>query len=150
MPVELTLNRSKSNALATLGHLFIDGVPFCVTLEDVVRPDPNLATPANEAKVYGKTAIPAGRYPVKITWSVKFQRQMVAVENVPGFTGIRIHSGNDADDTLGCILVGKIVKGPNWVQGGSEVMPRLFFKIEESLENGLVWLNIFDAPEVAA
>lgn len=150
MPVELTLNRAKSNALATLGHLFVDGVPFCVTLEDVVREDPNPATPANEAKVYGETAIPPGRYPVKITWSVKFQRDMVAVENVPGFTGIRVHSGNDADDTLGCILVGKVVLGPNRIQGGSEVMPRLFNIIHKALEKSeSVWLNIHDAPQVA-
>ncbi len=132
--MELTLNRAKSNALATLGHLFIDSVPFCVTLEDVVREDPNPATPANEAKVYGQTAIPTGRYPVKITWSVKFQRDMVAVLDVPGFTGIRIHSGNDADDTLGCILVGNMVEGPNRILGGSMVMPQLFHMICEAVD----------------
>ena len=144
--MELVLNRAQSNALATLGHLFVDGLPFCVTLEDVVREDPNPATPANEAKVYGETAIPAGRYPVKITWSVKFQREMVAVEDVPGFTWIRIHSGNDADDTLGCILVGKLITGPNRIQGGSEVMPRLFNLIHKALEKSEpVWLNIMGA-----
>lgn len=141
--MELTLSRAKSNALATLGRLFVDGDLFCVTLEDVVREDPNPATPANEAKVYGQTAIPPGRYPIKITWSVKFQREMVAVEDVPGFTGIRIHSGNDADDTLGCILVGKVVKGANRIQGGSEVMPRLFHKIKDALDRSEpIWLTI--------
>lgn len=151
MAVELTLNRAKSSAQATLGHLFVDQVPFCVTLEDVVREDPNPATPANEAKVYGQTAIPAGRYPVKIRWSVKFQREMVAVNDVPGFDGILIHSGNDADDTLGCILVGKTIKGPNWIQGGSEIMPKLFFKIHEALDRGEeIWLNVLDAPREAA
>ena len=144
--VELTLNRAQSNALATLGHLFVDGVPFCVTLEDVVRTDPNPATPANEAKVFGKTAIPAGRYPVTVRWSVKFQREMVAVNDVPGFTGILIHSGNDADDTLGCILVGKVIDGPNRIHGGSEIMPKLFYKIHEALEKSEpVWLNILGA-----
>jgi len=134
--VELTLNRAPSNALATLGHLFVDGTPFCVTLEDVVR----------GAKVYGETAIPAGRYPVKITWSVKFQREMVAVEDVPGFTGIRIHSGNDADDTLGCVLVGKVVDGPNRIHGGSEMMPKLFWLIQDALDrNEPVWLNVMPA-----
>jgi len=145
--MELTLNRAKSNALATLGHLFIDGAPFCVTLEDVVREDPNPATPANEAKVYGKTAIPPGRYPVIIRWSVKFQRDMVAVNDVPGFTGILIHSGNDAEDTMGCILVGKVILRADYIQGGSEIMPRLFNKIHEAIEGSeSIWLNILEAP----
>ena len=109
----------------------------------MVREDPNLATPANEGKVYGQTAIPEGRYPVKITWSVKFQRDMVAVEDVPGFTGIRIHSGNDADDTLGCVLVGKVIDGPNRIHGGSEMMPKLFRLIQDALDRSEpVWLNV--------
>ena len=149
--MELTLYRSKSDALATLGHLFIDGVPFCVTLEDVVREDPNPATPANEAKVYGQTAIPAGRYKVAITWSAKFGRDMVAVLDVPGFTGIRIHSGNDADDTLGCILVGKVIDGPDRIHGGSEMMPKLFSRITDALRGSeSVWLNIQEAQGEAA
>lgn len=143
--MELTLNRLKSNAFATLGHLFVGGVPFCVTLEDVVRD----LGPNGGGKIYGETAIPAGRYRVDITWSVKFQREMVAVEDVPGFTGIRIHSGNDADDTLGCILVGKIITGANWIQGGSEIMPKLFNMIHEAIGHKEdVWLNILPANEV--
>jgi hypothetical protein len=32
---------------------------------------------------------------------------MPLIENVKGYSGIRIHSGNSAKDTEGCLLVGK-------------------------------------------
>lgn len=53
-----------------------------------------------------ETAIPLGTYMVKRTWSPKFQRDMMLVHDVPGFSGIRIHSGNDEGDTAGCVLIG--------------------------------------------
>lgn len=54
------------------------------------------------------SCIPAGAYPMKWTFSPTFNRMMWLVEDVPGRTGIRIHSGNYAgdkvSDSLGCIL----------------------------------------------
>ena len=58
-------------------------------------------------KVKGQTAIPTGVYPVYITWSPKYKKPMPLIENVKGYSGIRIHSGNTAKDTEGCLLVGK-------------------------------------------
>ncbi len=110
----------------------MDGFPFCDTLEDPVRE----LGPNGEGKVYGQTAIPAGTYKVAITWSVKFQKHMLAVLDVPFFTGIRIHSGNDAGDTLGCILVGHTIDGPAHISGGSQVLPRLFDMVKGTLDNG--------------
>ena len=145
--MELTLNRQASSALATLGELLVDGFPFCDTLEDPVRD----LGPNGQGKIYGRTAIQAGRYQVKITWSVKFQKDMLAVLDVPFFTGIRIHSGNDADDTLGCILVGHSIDGPNRIHGGSEVLPRLFALVQNALKDGqAIWMTIHDAPQAAA
>lgn len=106
----LELTRRRIVNAATEGDLQVDGTPFCFTLEDIVRADPNPETPANEAKVYGATAIPAGTYRVVMGWSPRFQKMMMRVEGVPGFSGILIHRGNSPEDTLGCILVGDEVK----------------------------------------
>lgn len=85
----------------TIGKLYIDGRLICDTLEDKVR------DLSKEKKVYGETAIPYGTYKVSWTYSPKFKKCMPLLENVPNFSGIRIHSGNTAKDSLGCILVGE-------------------------------------------
>lgn len=97
--MKLTLNRIYKGPDYTIGRLYIDGKYFCDTLEDTVRPD--------GMKVYGKTAIPAGTYKIELVPSYRFQRLMPMLLDVPNFSGILIHNGNTADDTDGCILVGK-------------------------------------------
>jgi len=89
---------------ATPGFLVVEGRFLCWTLEDRVREVPG--QPVSDWKVPGKTAIPVGTYPVRVTWSPRFQRALPAIEQVPGFSGVRIHAGNTVDDTEGCILVG--------------------------------------------
>ena len=83
----------------TIGKMYVNGDYQCDTLEDTVRP--------NGEKVYGKTAIPSGIYEVILTISPRFKKMLPLLLNVPGFQGIRIHPGNTAKDTEGCILVGE-------------------------------------------
>ena len=99
--MKLTLKRIALKPDYTIGKLYIDGKYFCDTLEDRVRKLPA------EKKIPGRTAIPTGTYRVSVTYSPKFGRDLPHVENVPYFTGIRIHRGNTPQDTSGCILVGE-------------------------------------------
>lgn len=97
--MNIIIKRIFNGADYTIGKLYIDGKYFCDTLEDTVR--------APGVKIPGRTAIPAGKYKIKLTESLRFGRLMPRLENVPGFTGVLIHSGNTSEDTEGCILVGK-------------------------------------------
>jgi hypothetical protein len=92
----LTLKRNEPEDGCMIGRLFINNTNFCSTIED----EPRIK------KEMHKTAIPSGRYEVVINWSNRFKMYMPLLLNVPYFEGIRIHSGNTAADTSGCILVG--------------------------------------------
>ena len=116
---------------ATLGELFLDGVFECYTCEDIVRP--------LGQKVPGQTAIPTGTYRVVTDWSPRFQKNMLHVLDVPGFDGIRIHPGNTALDTDGCILVGQTVDVVNASIGASRIAyEQLFRKLYDEKEIVLV------------
>ena len=99
--MELLLQRFYLCEEYTVGRLSVNGVYFCDTLEDRVR------DLSHEAKIPGRTAIPAGRYEVIVTYSPRFRRKLPRLLDVPGFTGILIHRGNTPDDTSGCILPGE-------------------------------------------
>lgn len=122
--MKLELFRKPSANGATLGELFIDGVFQCYTLEDVTRND----------KIAGETAIPAGTYRLLITWSPRFQRRLPLVVDVPGFEGVRIHPGNSADDTEGCILVGTQIS-TNTVLNSRAAFDALFKRLEQAAAN---------------
>lgn len=93
--MNLTLQRDPFTPKGTAGHLFVDGAPFCVTLE---RPAATFADP--------HPCIPAGEYRVVLYQSPHFGRRMPLLENVPGRSGIEIHWGNFVSDFKGCIGVG--------------------------------------------
>ena len=106
--MEWNLIRRYRNDKYTIGDLYIDGVWFSNVLEDTDRglTDDMSEEEIKKIKVYGRTAIPKGTYKVEVTYSPKFKRYLPILLNVKGFSGIRVHSGNTAEDTLGCLLVG--------------------------------------------
>ena len=49
--------------------------------------------------------IPAGIYPLKMTWSPRFKKMMPEICDVPEREGIRIHMGTKPEHSEGCVLV---------------------------------------------
>ena len=151
--MELLLTRIAKKKTYTIGRLCIlekvideysTGTAeryFCDTLEPTWRDYKNGAY-----KVKGRSAIPEGRYAVVISYSPKFKQWLPILLGGPEFNrkwqGIRIHAGNTAADTEGCILVGKnrevgkVLDSRIWVH-------RLKQKIVEAKDKGeAVWLTI--------
>jgi len=96
--MKLALTRVYCAESYTIGHLYVDGIYFCDTLEDKVRVG---------LKVKNETAIPKGTYEIIVNYSNRFKKNIPLLLSVPNFEGIRIHAGNSQNDTSGCILVGK-------------------------------------------
>ncbi len=113
--MEMTVERRWKRDGYTIGVLNINGKRFgngkryCCTLEDTDRGLTSDMAVGDifKAKVHGQTAIPTGRYEVRMTYSPRFKRQLPLLVDVPAYEGVRLHSGNTAADTEGCILVGE-------------------------------------------
>lgn len=133
--MNLTLRRKWLTDQSTIGELYVDGVFFSYTLEDVLRPE--------GVKIKHQTAIPAGRYEVIMGWSNRFQKVMPRLQRVPSFEGILIHAGNTKDDTSGCILVGKR-RGDNRITESRSAFNRLYNLLAEALLGGKIWIEIYN------
>lgn len=107
--MNLKLKRTYKGDQYTIGHLYIEDQFFCDTIEDIDRGlDQDMPLKEiREKKIYGVTAIPTGTYQVMLTYSGRFKKILPLIANVPGFDGIRIHSGNTEKDSLGCVIVGE-------------------------------------------
>lgn len=141
--MEIRIDRAWKKNGYTISRVFIDGARFgdgrkwCNALEDEDR---GLTSDMSvdeilSKKVYGKTAIPTGRYLVTITWSPKFRKDLPLVNAVKGFTGVRLHSGNNQEDTLGCILFGENDK-VGWVSNSRYWTTMLIGIIKAAIERG--------------
>lgn len=73
--------------------------------------------------------------------SARFKKEMPLFLNVPGFDGIRIHSGNTANDTLGCIIVGRN-KGEDRIWDCKDVFNSIVTKIKIALPHQKCYITI--------
>ena len=142
--MEIHIERRWKKPAYTIGVMSIDGKRFCETLEDTDRGLKKSMSTGEiaEIKVKGQTAIPSGRYQVLLTYSPKFRKDMPLIDGVPGYSGVRIHPGNTAADTEGCVLVGenkavgKVLNSRHW-------FGILYEKIKSEINQGKkVWITI--------
>jgi len=131
--MKIELKRKWFTNQSTIGELYINGVFECFTLEDVVREKEGV--PVSKWKIQDVTAIPKGTYDLIITHSPRFKQRLPILLRVAGFTGIRIHSGNTANHTEGCILVGT-TRAKDFVGNSRVAFGRLFRKITTALTAG--------------
>jgi hypothetical protein len=133
----------------TISIVYVDGVRFCIGIEDAIR----------ETKIWGETAIPDGTYNMGLRWSNKFStrfgHKMLWVLDVPNFEYIYIHPGNTADDTHGCFLVGKslsVVKGRVAVTASKLTYDNLYKKVIAAVEKNECTLTfeMIDKPKTIA
>jgi hypothetical protein len=129
--MNLKLVRRTLTEQSTIGTLSIDGAFECFTLEDRVRP----------FKIPGETAIPPGIYEVTITFSDRFQKPLPLLLNVPNFSGVRIHPGNTAADTEGCILVGTS-QSKDAISNSRAAFKALFAKIEAAMKKEKIFIEV--------
>ncbi|QOR57635.1 putative transpeptidase [uncultured phage cr130_1] len=141
--MEILLQRVAKKDKYTIGKLYINNLYFCDTLEDTDR---GLTLSMTEQliksnKVYGETAIPTGIYRIVISYSNRFKKLMPLLLNVPGFSGIRIHTGNTEKDSLGCILVGKN-KAIGKVLESRDTYNKLFSILQKANEKEIIKITI--------
>ena len=139
--MQLLLIRISTGKESTLGVLYINGDFACHTLEDTKQ----------DEKVQGQTRIPSGRYFLKLRneggltkkYSERYgemHRGMIWLQNVPGFQWVYIHTGNKAEHSEGCILVGDRINN-NQIEKGilsasRQAYQRIYPRIAGAVEVG--------------
>lgn len=129
--MKLLLSRNMFGSKSTIGVLSVDGVEECVTLEDVDRQLEDYP----ERKVQNETAIPRGTYKVIPHFSNHFQRIVPMLVDVPNFTYVYIHWGNDDEDSDACILTGTKVENIDFISKSVLAFNKLFDKIQIAWDN---------------
>ena len=124
--MKLILKRIAKRKNYTIGKLYLSpsgeserglGGYLCDTLEPpciemkVDRTVEEVLADRNLLKAIKPCAIPEGEYRVSMTYSPRYKTQLPLITGDSRFNslwqGIRIHAGNTAKDTQGCILVGE-------------------------------------------
>lgn len=136
--MRLDIVRLRDTGQETLGALFVDGLPWLVTLEPLWRGNISDQPPATAS------CIPAGEYELRWHHSAQFGRT-VEIAGVKKRGGIILHPGNTWHDTRGCVLVGQRFGGSKILQSIAahrELMARLDGEPLEGLTiRGPAWVR---------
>ena len=139
--ITLTVLRYMHDQETTLGLLFVGHEFFSYTLEDTYR----------KTKIAGKTRIPKGTYrlafrEVETDLTLKYRKTRpwfkyhLHVKDVPGFSGIYIHSGSTHEHTAGCLLVATSIQSNStrkMIHDSRVTFERLYKMLRPKIETGV-------------
>lgn len=143
--MKLVLKRINNQDNYCEGKLYIDGIYQCDVIEDVDRGLTSEMSIAEiqSKKVYGETAIPKGTYQITLdvvspkfkdrSWATFCEGKLPRLLDVPGFEGVLIHTGNEASNSLGCLLVGQKTKD-GWVSNSTQTFKDLYYKLKQATD----------------
>lgn len=143
--MKLVLKRINNQDNYCEGKLYIDGIYQCDVIEDTDRDLNNEMSIAEiqSKKVYGETAIPKGTYQITLdvvspkfkdrSWATFCEGKLPRLLDVPGFEGVLIHVGNEASNSLGCLLVGQKTKD-GWVSNSTQTFKDLYYKLKQATD----------------
>lgn len=150
--MEIKVDRKWKKEKYTIGRLYINGEFICNTIEDTDR---GLTQSMSEEeikskKIYGKTAIPSGRYKILMNVvSPKFSQKefymnvckgkVPRLKGIKGFSGVLIHSAATADNVEGCIGVGFNTEIGR-LTSIKEAFEKVYSKLSSSKED--IWITI--------
>lgn len=147
--MNILLERRWKKSTYTIGRLYVDNDFLCNTLEDTdrgLKQTMSLDT-IKMMKKMSITAIPSGTYQIRMDIiSPKYSLKSWYINNchgarvprlmdVPGYSGVLIHTGNTPADTDGCILVG-INDVTGQVTKSKETFLKLYNKMYEAYRRG--------------
>lgn len=144
--MNLTLIRTQQGKESTLSELYLDGEFVGYGLEDAVR----------ENKIKGSTAIPSGKYrlgfntygAMNARYRKRFpelHRGMIEILDIPNFSYVYIHIGNNIGDTSGCVLVGNkmaLLDGDYEIYQSQSAYVKLYEKLVEMMLKGHVFIEV--------
>jgi hypothetical protein len=140
--MELQVKRHWFTEKTSIGILKVNDTWFSFTLEDALR--------AEGVKVAGATCVDAGYYRLVLDYSNRFQCVMPHILDVPRFLGVRIHAGNKAEDTEGCILLGlerDPLHQPDRILRSRDAFNALMVLLKAAADKGEeIWLTITNEP----
>lgn len=144
--MELLVDRENGTKTehSTISKFYIDGKNYFVCLEPTDRgltSDMPLAE-IKAKKIAGKTAIPTGRYEMDWYYSPKHKMFVPRILGVPDFDDAELHAGNFPKDTLGCILLGMSVAGPDDIAASKVACAAFYLKFRQAIRNEKVFITI--------
>lgn len=120
--LNLRLKRTEREAGFTVGFLYLGNKFVGHTLE------PQWRDLHHEPKIRGDTAIPEGTYRVRLQFSPRFRCPMPYLQDVEGFDGIMIRSGDFVSESEGSILVGESFNR-NMLKYSTDVFGNLYIRL---------------------